>query len=351
MEVSVSVRTAPSVHEFWNDGVLNPEANVQFGEGGAGTFSDGKLNTGVKDPEGRIRFVLETFVQAGADPEILTSAKPHIGTDVLKRVVTSMTDEICQRGGDVFFGTRMDQIRCRENGIWQVSCSTVDGGTLLYGDIFAGRLSAASYKLTRRLSDGRGVYSFCMCPGGYVVNASSEEGFLAVNGMSYHGRSSGAANSAIVVTVSPEEIRSWMSGSPRQIPEEDVLIGMWFQRQLEKAAYDAGGGAIPVQRFEDFRLSSDRDPFHPGSHALPDFEPQICGKWKTASLRQIFPDRVSAGIEEGILALRIERGSDFQAVGHSGLYPCGEGAGYAGGITSAAVDGLKIAEQILRALT
>ena len=167
-----------------------------------------------------------------------------------------------------------------------------------------------------------------------------------------------------------------MSGSPRQIPEEDVLIGMWFQRQLEKAAYDAGGGAIPVQRFEDFRLSSDRDPFHPGSHALPDFEPQICGKWKTASLRQIFPDRVSAGIEEGILAwerqiegfsspdallcaaesrtsspVRIERGSDFQAVGHSGLYPCGEGAGYAGGITSAAVDGLKIAEQILRALT
>ena len=415
-----------SVHEFWNDGVLNPEANVQFGEGGAGTFSDGKLNTGVKDPEGRIRFVLETFVQAGADPEILTSAKPHIGTDVLKRVVTSMTDEICQRGGDVFFGTRMDQIRCRENGIWQVSCSTVDGGTLLfstrhlvlavghsardtfcmlrdfgivmqpksfavgiriqhpqelidramYGDIFAGRLSAASYKLTRRLSDGRGVYSFCMCPGGYVVNASSEEGFLAVNGMSYHGRSSGAANSAIVVTVSPEEIRSWMSGSPRQIPEEDVLIGMWFQRQLEKAAYDAGGGAIPVQRFEDFRLSSDRDPFHPGSHALPDFEPQICGKWKTASLRQIFPDRVSAGIAEGMLAwerqiegfsspdallcaaesrtsspVRIERGSDFQAVGHSGLYPCGEGAGYAGGITSAAVDGLKIAEQILRALT
>ena len=412
-----------SVRTFWDGGALNPESNVQFGEGGAGTFSDGKLNTGVKDPDGRIRFILETFVRAGADPEILSSSRPHVGTDVLKDVVASLTDEILARGGDVRFETRMDQMNRGEDGIWNVSCSGKGGEIIrfstrnlvlaighsardtfrmlrdsgivmvpkafavgiriqhpqnlidraMYGENCRYSLPASSYKLTRRLPGGRGVYSFCMCPGGYVVNASSEEGHLAVNGMSYHDRSSGSANSAIVVTVSPEEIRSCLHTAPA----DDVLIGVEFQRQLEKAAFEAAGGAIPVQRFGDFVRSapSYKASDGAGSVSLPDFEPQIRGRWKSASIRPVFPEPIAAGIEEGILAwerqipgfsspdallcaaesrtsspVRIERGSDLQAVGLSGLYPCGEGAGYAGGITSAASDGLKTAEQILRSL-
>ena len=419
-----------SVQLFWDKGSLNPESNVQFGEGGAGTFSDGKLNTGVKDPDGRIRFILETFVSAGAGDEILYSSRPHVGTDVLKEVVTNLTDEICFRGGAVFFETRMDRMRRGPDGIWQVSCTRVGGESLsfstrhlvlaighssrdtfemlkdtgiemhpksfavgiriqhpqeminraLYGESPEYQLPAASYKLTHRLPQGRGVYSFCMCPGGYVVNASSESGHLAVNGMSFHDRASSCANSAIVVTVSPEEIAEDLRISEETDPrpefgalqragsKEQVLIGMEFQRKLEKAAWKAGGGAIPAQRFGDFALAGSQ-----GSLRLPDYEPQIMGNWKMADLRPVFPERILKGIEEGILAwerqikgfsspdallcaaesrtsspVRIERGADLQAIGHPGLYPCGEGAGYAGGITSAAADGLRVAEQILK---
>lgn len=417
-----------SVQLFWDKGSLNPESNVQFGEGGAGTFSDGKLNTGVKDPDGRIRFILETFVSAGASDEILYSSKPHVGTDVLKEVVTNLTDEICFRGGEVFFETHMDRLQS-SCGIWQVSCTGALGEAIsfstrhlvlaighssrdtfemlrdtgiemhpksfavgiriqhpqaminraMYGDSPGYQLPAASYKLTHRLPGGRGVYSFCMCPGGYVVNASSEKGYLAVNGMSFHDRASSCANSAIVVTVSPEEIvadlRGWEAHDPNPAhgklqemgSREQVLIGMEYQRRLEKAAFDAGGGAIPAQRFGDFSCAGS-----PGSCSLPDYEPQIMGRWKMADLRPVFPERIRKGIEEGILAwerqikgfsspdallcaaesrtsspVRIERGEDLQAIGHPGLYPCGEGAGYAGGITSAAADGLRVAEQIL----
>ena len=419
-----------SVQLFWDKGSLNPESNVQFGEGGAGTFSDGKLNTGVKDPDGRIRFILETFVSAGAGDEILYSSRPHVGTDVLKEVVTNLTDEICFRGGEVFFETRMDRIQRGREGIWQASCTGVRGESLsfstrhlvlaighssrdtfkmlkdtgigmqpksfavgiriqhpqkminraLYGECPEYQLPAASYKLTHRLPQGRGVYSFCMCPGGYVVNASSESGCLAINGMSFHDRASSSANSAIVVTVSPEEIvedmridgendpRTELSSLQQADSREQVLIGMEFQRKLEKAAFEAGGGAIPAQRFGDFALAGSR-----GELRLPDYEPQIMGRWKMADLRPVFPERILRGIEEGILAwerqikgfsspdallcaaesrtsspVRIERGKDLQAIGHPGLYPCGEGAGYAGGITSAAADGLRVAEQILK---
>ena len=441
-----AVKREKSVHSFWREGELNPESNVQFGEGGAGTFSDGKLNTGVKDPEGRIRFILNTFVQAGADPSVLYDTHPHVGTDILKNVVTTLTDEIAGRGGDVYFETRMDRIRRDPSGIWQVMCkrtgdrgqksdgneslcfstrhlvlaighsardtftSLNDSGILMYPKAFAVgvrilhpqnlidnalygdcpyHMPPAPYKLTHRLKQGRGVYSFCMCPGGYVVNASSEEKHLAVNGMSYSDRASGSANSAVVVTVSPEEIlqynaslinRSTQSALkdntvPRQedFEKKDALIGMRFQRNLEKAAFEAGGGAIPVQRFGDFskKLSGSTRSYR----NMPDFEPRICGKWLPSPIRHIYPEFIADGIEEGILAwerqisgfshpdtllcavesrtsspVRIERGEDFQATGHPGLYPCGEGAGYAGGITSAAADGLRVAEQILRLL-
>lgn len=441
-----------TVHSFWNGAPLDLQSNVQFGEGGAGTFSDGKLNTGVKDPDGRIRFVLETFVQAGADPDILYDAKPHVGTDVLKDVVTALTDEICQRGGEVCFETQMVHLSSDSHGIWKVSCRKrlrdSSGGSrkdeslyfftrhvvlaighssrdtfsmlqkerivmhpkafavgvriqhpqevidhALYGDYTKSSLPAASYKLTHRLPDQRGVYSFCMCPGGYVVNASSEDGCLAVNGMSNHGRDSGIANSAIVVTVSPEEIASYLKESDaddsmgRSGPgqksltgtmqdtltaiEQDALIGMEFQRKLERMAYQAGNGMIPVQRFGDF-VKNNPD----SSLSLPAFAPGIRGKFQMADIRRIFPSPIRQGIEEGILAwerqiegfsseeallcaaesrtsspVRIDRGDDFQALSHPGLYPCGEGAGYAGGITSAAVDGLKVAEQILRGVS
>lgn len=413
-----------TVRAFWDGGSLDPDSNVQFGEGGAGTFSDGKLNTGVKDPEGRIRFVLETFVNAGADPDILYSGKPHVGTDVLTKVVTSITDEICGRGGDVFFDTRMQQISYSDDGTWDVSCCSKDKteeaeihfhakhlvlaighssrdtfsmlkdtgivmrakpfavgvrvmhpqsmiDRAMYGDSCRFHMPPSAYKLTHRLGEGRGVYSFCMCPGGYVVNASSENGFLAVNGMSYHDRSSGTANSAIVVTVTPEEITRYMAGqnalSDKKI-QNDVLIGVHFQRRLEQAAFQAGDGAIPVQCFSDFGEDKPEE-----STSLWNYEPCIMGRWKSSVIRKIFPAFLSQGIEDGIRAwdrqikgfaspdsllcaaesrtsspVRIERGEDLQALLHPGLYPCGEGAGYAGGITSAAVDGLKVAEQILQ---
>ena len=407
-----------TVGRFWKDGILDPESNVQFGEGGAGTFSDGKLNTGIKDPEGRIRFILETFVDMGADPDILYSSHPHVGTDVLAEVVTRLTDEICARGGEAHFRTCLRSLRQTPRGTWELHCERQTGAEgehsglvqessqvvlaighsardtfrmlqadgfemtpkafaaglriqhpqgmidrALYGEGASGILPPAPYKLTHRLGNGNGVYSFCMCPGGYVVNASSEPGMLAVNGMSCHDRMSGYANSALVVTISPEEIRRMSAWQDKN----DPLIGMEFQRELERAAFRAGEGSIPVQRFADYCGGADG----PGSVR---FEPKICGRWIFADVRHILPDSIAAGIMEGILAwdrqirgfadpeallagvesrtsspVRITRGDDLQAMNRPGIYPCGEGAGYAGGITSAAADGLRTAEAILRA--
>lgn len=407
-----------TVHRFWEGDVSqpDPDSNVQFGEGGAGTFSDGKLNTGIKDPQGRIRYILKTFVDAGADPDIMYSYKPHIGTDVLTEVVTHITDEICELGGDVRFGTKLDRLELRPDGTWDLTlirkdlgeaassvchmaagrvvlatghsardtfCMLRESGIVMtpkafavglriqhpqelidramYGENCPYEMPPSPYKLTHRLEGGRGVYSFCMCPGGYVVNASSEKGMLAVNGMSLRGRDSGIANSAIVVTVSPEEILSNM----KKDPTDQVLAGIEFQRRLERAAFEAGEGCIPVQTFENFRLGVE------GSIDTG-FEPGIKGAYRSAELRHILPENISAGIEEGILAwdrqirgyagpdtilagvesrtsspVRLERGDNCQSVSHPGLYPCGEGAGYAGGITSAAADGLRVAEAIL----
>ena len=426
-------RTA-AVQRFWSGAELDPDSNVQFGEGGAGTFSDGKLNTGVKDPEGRIRFILRTFVEAGADPDILFSYKPHIGTDVLVRVVRTLTDEIRARGGEVLFSTRLESLEPAQDGdpgrsgpVWKLYLEKKrEDGTeekkvlhaaqvvlaighsardtfrmlnnagfamtekafavglriqhpqemidrALFGEDCPYDLGAAPYKLTHRLANGKGVYSFCMRPGGSVVNASSEHGFLAVNGMSTHGRDSGMANSAVVVTVSPEDVRRYMDQAsqpdfPAQRSPDDPsepFAGLAFQRMLERRAFLSAGGRIPVQRFEDYRKQAT-------GTGEGRFTPQFKGLWKMADVRSILPGEIADGIEEGILAwdrqirgfadpdallagvesrtaspLRIERGPDLQAIGHPGIYPCGEGAGYAGGITSAALDGLRAAEAVI----
>ncbi len=390
------------VETFWKSGALDPDSNVQFGEGGAGTFSDGKLNTVIKDPDGRIRFVMETFVQAGADERILYDYKPHIGTDVLSSVTAHIREEIISLGGSVCFESKVTSIEpCpSENGAYIVRTENgreyhsravvlaighsardtyrmlFDQGLsmeakafavgvraehpqkmindAMYGENCPYKMEAAPYKLTHRLADGRGVYSFCMCPGGYVVNASSEKGLLCVNGMSYHDRDSEHANSAIVVTVSPDDYEG--SGP---------LSGIEFQRRLEKKAYEAGGGRIPVQRFEDFCAGRKGD-------LSAKMLPLTKGSWAAADVRSIFPPLIRDAIEEGFFAfdrqipgfadpdmlllgvesrtsspVRILRDARLLCCpGFPGIYPCGEGGGYAGGITSAAVDGMRVAEAI-----
>ncbi len=393
-----------TVDRFWRLGILDPQSNVQFGEGGAGTFSDGKLNTLVKDPAGRNRKVLELFVEAGAPKGILYEQKPHLGTDLLVGIVRCMREEIVRLGGDIRFGCRMTdlvlesgavrgivtrsggrepEVLKAEQVVLAIGHSARDTFAVLkergvpmqpkafavgvrvehpqeminrsqYGEGYPGVLPPASYKVTRRLEDGRGVYSFCMCPGGYVVNASSEKGMLAVNGMSYQARDGRNANSAMIVTVTPADYGG-----------TDVLAGVEFQRKLERAAYELGGGRIPVQTFGDF--CADR-----ASVRLGDISPCIKGAYELTSVRAIFPPELSRALEEGIRGcgrlipgfagpdtvlsgvesrtsspVRILRNEELES-GISGLYPCGEGAGYAGGITSAAMDGLKIAEAIAK---
>lgn len=395
-----------SVELFWNTGQLDVRSNVQFGEGGAGTFSDGKLNTLVKDTKGRNRLVLEAFVEAGAPEEILWQNKPHLGTDVLIGIVENIRCQIEALGGQVCFESQMTDLTLKEGRIQRIQVVEGQGGkertyeletdililapghsardTFLmlkekgipmeakafavgvrvehpqeminlsqYGAEYPKELSAASYKLTRKVSDGRGVYSFCMCPGGYVVNASSEERALAVNGMSYQARDGHNANSAIVVTVGPKDFKG-----------TDVLSGMEFQRRLEQAAYRAGEGKVPVQLFGDYQKGV-------VSHSLGNVEPAIKGAWTFGDVRSIFPEELAAALEEGILGceqilagfargdallsgvesrtsspVKIPRNQEMEsAIG--GLYPCGEGAGYAGGITSAAMDGVKTAEAVI----
>lgn len=388
------------VEDFWSGGSLDENTNVQFGEGGAGTFSDGKLNTMVKDSHYRIKTVLETFAEFGAPSEILYINKPHIGTDVLKSVVVNMRKAIIDMGGEFLFDTKVSDFaidggelkglilqngsqlvtdavilaighsardtfrRLKELSVEMVQKPFAAGVRIehpqpminqaQYGEKFMDRLPAADYKLTAQTSNGRGVYSFCMCPGGYVVNASSEKGMLAVNGMSNHSRDSRNANSAVIVTVRPEDFGS-----------DDVLAGVEFQRRLEKAAYNAGNGAIPIQLFGDFRLGQI-------SKNIGEIVPETKGSICLSNLNDVLPDFICASLKEGIEAFgrRIEGYSRYDAVlsgvesrtsspvrilrdkgfesNIKGLFPCGEGAGYAGGITSAAVDGLKVAEEIIR---
>nr|WP_177298278.1 NAD(P)-binding protein [uncultured Blautia sp.] len=390
-----------TVDRFWKNGVLDPESNVQFGEGGAGTFSDGKLNTLVKDSFGRNREVLKRFVEAGADPEILYQHKPHLGTDVLVDIVQTLRHQIEEMGGSFRFRSKVTDLKI-ENGrltgveidhkellpaeicVLAIGHSARDtffmlkdrGLTMepkafalglrvehpqtlinedLYGEKENRILGAASYKVTHTCRNGRGVYSFCMCPGGYVVNASSEEGQLAVNGMSYQARDGKNANSAVIVTVTPEDF-----------PQEGPLGGIAFQRELEKKAWQLGQGKVPVQMFGDYCG-------HKPSQSLGEVTPCIRGEYVLSDVRSILPIEIGDSIEEGIHAfgkklpgfdredallsgiesrtsspVRLVR--DREGLSNiSGVYPCGEGAGYAGGITSAAMDGIKTAECIASA--
>lgn len=399
------------VEEFWNTGKLNPDSNVQFGEGGAGTFSDGKLNTLVKDKDGRNQAVLRTFVQFGAKESIRYEAKPHIGTDVLRQIVKRMREEIIKLGGEVRFGCTVTDVEIQKgriSGVWvkekgrdvpgllpcrelvlAIGHSARDTFQMLYdrqipmeakafavglrvehsqkkinfsqyGREEAGVLGAAPYKVTAKTSVGRGVYSFCMCPGGYVVNASSEEGRLAVNGMSYSGRDGANANSAIIVAVTPEDFGS-----------SHPLAGIAFQRSLEEKAFRLGQGKVPVQRYGDFRQCTEAQcegwsaeqeegvlqPSIKGQYIFADVSrilPKECNLAFIEAMEQFgrqipgfdAPDTLLSGVESRTSSpVRIHREEDMQSQ-IKGLYPCGEGAGYAGGITSAAMDGIRIAEAI-----
>lgn len=411
-------RRSADVEAFWKEGKFLPDSNVQFGEGGAGTFSDGKLNTLVKDKYGRNVHVLETFVKYGAKESILYDQKPHLGTDVLKDIIKNMRREIISLGGEVRFESRMTDIRLLEdrgeaqkkerisaveiNGrewletdvlVLAIGHSARDTFLMLYkkglrmeakpfavgfrvqhpqsfinlsqyGQEEVPGLGAAPYKLTAKAGDGRGVYSFCMCPGGYVVNASSEEGYLAVNGMSYSGRDGDCANSAVIVSVSPEDYKT----------EDDTpLSGIFFQRDLEKRAYLAGGGKIPVQKYRKFQESLAEQGLLERvlcPEVIGPFQPAMKGQYAEADLTNIMPSVLNRAFVEGMEEMdrkihgfasgevwlcgiesrtsspvRIDRDDMLQS-NIAGIYPCGEGAGYAGGITSAAMDGIKTAQQI-----
>ena len=390
------------VLEFWNSGVLNTESNVQFGEGGAGTFSDGKLNTLVKDKYGRNKEVLKVFVENGAPEKIIYDQKPHIGTDVLMDVVRNMRNKMLSWGAEIHYKTKMTEIlqnhgeisgiktengeifhtnavvlaighsardtfkMCHEQGISMEAKSFAVGFRVehpqeliniqQYGEDYPDCLPTAAYKVTAKSDNGRGVYSFCMCPGGYVVNASSEKGLLAINGMSYSKRDGKNANSAIIISVTPEDF----SG-------QGPLSGVEFQRQIEKRAYEIGNGKIPIQYYKDFKGKSQ----HTGQ--IPEnFTPAIKGNYYFSNVNEILPEVLNnsfiqgmehfhkiipgfaddyalvSGIESRTSSpLRILRDDNGQSTAMKGLYPCGEGAGYAGGITSAAMDGIYIAERIV----
>jgi uncharacterized FAD-dependent dehydrogenase len=390
---------------FWRRSVLDPESNVQFGEGGAGTFSDGKLYSQIKDPHHHGRKVLTEFVKAGAPPEILSVAKPHIGTFRLVTIVESLREQIESLGGEYRFGSRVDDLEMEEvNGerhvrgvvladgrhlsadhvVLAVGHSARDTFHMLhargvaieakpfsigvriehpqslidrcrYGDSAGHKLlGAADYKLVHHAANGRSVYSFCMCPGGTVVAAASEPGRVVTNGMSQYSRAERNANAGIVVGITPADY----PGSP--------LAGIAFQRQFEERAFAAGGSnyAAPAQRVGDFLARK-------GSVALgdivPSYRPGVTPSdlaaclpdYAVAAIREALPgfdrqikgfalaDAVMTGVETRTSSpIRIPRGCDYQSLNTRGLYPAGEGAGYAGGILSAGVDGIRIAEAV-----
>lgn len=391
------------VAAFFDGGKLDVNSNVQFGEGGAGTFSDGKLNTGIKDK--RIREVLRVFSCHGAGEKILWDSKPHIGTDVLVNVVKSIRSEIISLGGEVHFGCKLTAIESfggkvsaievtRDGCAEKIKCDSVilaighsarDTFEMLcsenigmepkpfavgvriehpqslidraqYGD-FAGHpaLPAADYRLAEHLPDGRGVFTFCMCPGGVVVNASSEDGGVVTNGMSYSKRDGKNANSAVLVGIGTED---YYKGN--------VLDGMYFQREIEAAAYIAGSGRPVCQTVGDLFAGKATDKGYSGI-VTPTIRPGVT----FGDVRDVLPQFVCSALaygikcfdgrlsgfasEEAVLTapetrssspIRIVRDMQFES-SVEGLFPCGEGAGYAGGITSAAVDGLKAAEAVI----
>ncbi len=388
---------------LWRERQLNTESNVQFGEGGAGTFSDGKLYSQVKDKKHLGRKVLTEFVKSGAPEEILYVSKPHIGTFKLVKMVENMRAEITRLGGEIRFDQKVETIHRQANG--QVTGLTLHNGEQLqtkhiilaighsardtfkmlldqgvyieakpfsigfriehpqsvidrarFGE-FVGHpiLGAADYKLVHHCKNGRSVYSFCMCPGGTVVAATSEEGRVVTNGMSQYSRNERNANSAIVVGIEPD----------KDYPEH-VLAGIDLQIELEEKAYDMGGRNYnaPVQLVGDFlrhkpstALASVTPSYQPGvtladlTQALPEFAIEAIQEAIPIFDKQIkgfgMSDAVLTGIETRTSSpICIKRGKDFQNINTKGLYPAGEGAGYAGGILSAAIDGIKVAEAV-----
>jgi uncharacterized FAD-dependent dehydrogenase len=381
------------VEGFWDGGALDPESNVQFGEGGAGTFSDGKLTTGIGG--GRVRKVLEEFALAGGGEDLLYKAKPHIGTDVLRPVVRNIREKIISLGGSVMFQHRLDAIDAAGGALRGVSASSPGGGVSLpaealvlalghsardsfrmllsaglqmerkpfsiglraehpqaridaaqYGEGFAGRygmtpqqagLPAAEYKLSHRCDGGRGVYTFCMCPGGRVIAAASSEGLLVSNGMSDRGRGSGFANSALLVDVRVDDFWS-----------EHPLAGVDFQERFEGLAFAAGGGSyrLPRESLGEFMAGSGLL-----AGCLPDFAVRGIREALPVFGRKLkgfdAPDAMLYGVEtRSSSPVRMARAEGLEAC-IAGIYPGGEGAGHAGGIVSAAVDGIKLAEAII----
>ena len=392
------------VDRMYESGILNPESNIQFGEGGAGAFSDGKLTCGIKSPY--LREVLQTFVAHGAPSAVLSDQKPHIGTDLLRNVICSIRKEIIALGGTVFFQTRLDELVIRSGQVCgvvinrqgvreelpvdyvllcvghsardTVQCLFSQGVRMVqkpfamgvriehprimidrsqYGS-FAGHpaLGAASYKLVCHTSDERGVYTFCMCPGGFVIPAASQLLGVAVNGMSYHARDAANSNSALLVGVRTGDFG-----------DDHPLAGFVLQRRIEKAAYAAGGGGYtaPAQRVEDFL--SDRASSRFGE-VIPSYRPGVL----PADLRAVLPEFIIRNLKSGIRAMnaqlpgfampdavltgpetrssspvRMLRRPTGESEDIAGLFPVGEGAGFAGGIVSSAIDGISAARSIL----
>ncbi len=390
------------VETFWNGGRLDPESNVQFGEGGAGAFSDGKLNTGTKNV--RSRWVLEQLVHFGAQEDILFDAKPHVGTDVLFNVVQNLRNWVISLGGEVRFGARLTSIKLENNRLvaafyeqegqlHELPCehlvlaighsardtfrSLHEQGIPMepkafsmgvriehpqnaidrsqYGCERPKGIPAADYKLSVHLPDGTSAYTFCMCPGGYVVAAASQEGRVVTNGMSYAARDGETANSALLVTLKPEDF-----------PDQSTLGGMLWQEEIEEKAFALGGRnyCAPAQMVGDFLNH------RPSQAVSGTYRPGL----KACDLHDLYPERITATLEKAILALdeslkgfadpqavltapetrssspvRIVRDETCQSI-LRGLYPCGEGAGYAGGIMSAAVDGMICAEAVMKTI-
>lgn len=390
------------VNHYFENKKLNESSNIQFGEGGAGTFSDGKINTGVKDKFLRKEKILEEFVKAGAPEEIMYINKPHIGTDYLVKVVKNLRKKIESLGGEVRFRSKVTGLILDNQ---RVKGAVVNNDEQLYAnhivlaighsarDTFKElstyplemekkafaigvriehpqemiskqqfgthynhpNLPVADYKLNYRTTNGRGVYTFCMCPGGFVVNSASEEGHVVCNGMSYFNRDEKNANSAVLVNVNPDDFGS-----------DDILAGIEFQRKWEKMAFELAGSnySLPIQLFGDF--NSNRI-----STGFSKVKPNLKGDYTFADLNKCLPEYVTDALKEGIKAfdkkikgfaredailtgvetrssspIRVLRDDNFES-NIKGLYPCGEGAGYAGGIMSAAMDGIKVAEKIL----
>jgi len=404
------------VERFWKEGILDEESNVQFGEGGAGLFSDGKLTTRIRDP--RVWKVLEEFVAADGKPELMYKQKPHIGTDVLRRIVLNIRKKILENGGEILFGSKLTDLVIEDAGDGQTGAKKISGiivngerqietETLILAIGHSARdtfrllnrkgvemaqkpfsigvriehpqalinaaqygksweeygLGAADYMLSYHCGNGRGVYTFCMCPGGYVIGASSQKGCVVTNGMSYSDRGSALANSGLLVDVRTEDF-----------PDESPLAGVEFQEKYEKLAFEAGGCnyRAPAQRLKDFMAASG---VPDGARELAEYPPveptyrpgvtwteldRCLPAFAVEAMREAIPvfgsklrgfdagDAVLTGVEtRSSSPVRITRNHDFMS-NVEGLYPAGEGAGYAGGIMSAAVDGIRIAEAVIK---